>query len=193
MCAQAHLANPFAAAKMDTRLPGVAAHSSTCFLRFMGADNIPPFSIPAGVHDGARCLRTRGRRSSAAESRETQIGPLGERTSWPRGLPSRVGCGLLSSSAKRPNPVLRLLATRAPLLILVVHHPTPLQSRLGAHAGALLPLRDRRPRWRPAPIRPTALPQYPPVVPTDFVHHLRGRPQPSMLPRHLSFQQCKSS
>ena len=40
MCAQTHLANPFAAAKTDTRLPSAAAHSSICFLWFVDADNI---------------------------------------------------------------------------------------------------------------------------------------------------------
>ena len=47
--AQAHLANPFAAVKTNTRLPGAAAHINRCFLRFVGADNIPHSQLRQGL------------------------------------------------------------------------------------------------------------------------------------------------
>ena len=46
---QAHLANPFAAVKTNTRLPGAAAHINRCFLRFVGADNIPHSQLRQGL------------------------------------------------------------------------------------------------------------------------------------------------
>ena len=46
---QAHLANPFAAVKMDTRLPGAAAYSNRCFLQFVDADNIPRSQLWQGL------------------------------------------------------------------------------------------------------------------------------------------------
>ena len=47
--AQAHLANPFAAVKTDTSLPGAAVYSNRCFLQFVGADNITRSQLRQGL------------------------------------------------------------------------------------------------------------------------------------------------
>ena len=105
--AQAHLANPFAAVKTDTKIPGVAAHSNRCFLRFVSADNILRSQLWQGLMTVRRCppnIRTTVLYCRGSRDSYWAIGALGKRTSWSRGL--------LSGSASLPSPTLHLLATR---------------------------------------------------------------------------------
>ena len=104
-------------AKTNTRSSGTAAYSSRCFLRFVGADNIPRSQLPQGLMTV---------RQSPPNARSSGLRPL----KW---------------FNLAPQPSTTSSCHYMPLPISAVHHLPPLQSRSGAHVGASLPLRDATP------------------------------------------------
>ena len=111
-------------AKTNTRFSGTAAYSSRCFLRFVGADNIPRSQLPQGLMTV---------RQSPPNARSSGLRPL----KW---------------FNLAPQPSTASFCHETLLPISAVHHLPPLQSRSGTHTGASLLLRDAT--SRPSVLQP---------------------------------------